>query len=90
MLKINNNLIEKYKDKLENPDFEQNIYSRTAIGIYKKWNDSIKLMKWLACYDMSYYEDIKNYDLMGFISKNVNEMYKWNGWILRRSKRSPI
>ena len=29
-LKINNILIEKYKDMIKNPDFEQNYWSRTA------------------------------------------------------------
>ena len=32
-LKINNTLIEKYKDMSENPDFEQDHWSRTAEGI---------------------------------------------------------
>ena len=32
-LKINNILIDKYKDMLENPDFEKNYYPRTAEGI---------------------------------------------------------
>ena len=32
---IINMLIEKYKDMLEYPDFEQNHYSRTAESIYK-------------------------------------------------------
>ena len=32
-LKINNTLIEKYKDMLENLDFEHNHRSRTAEGI---------------------------------------------------------
>ena len=47
-MKINNILIEKYEDMLENLDFEQNYYSRTAIGIYKIGHDAIRLMKWLA------------------------------------------
>ena len=34
-LKINNILIEKYKDMLENPNFEQNKYSITSTGIYR-------------------------------------------------------
>ena len=34
-LKINNILIEKYKDMLENPYFEQEYCSRTAKGIQK-------------------------------------------------------
>ena len=36
-LKINNTLIEKYKDMLENPEFEQNYYSSTSTGIYIKF-----------------------------------------------------
>ena len=32
-IKINNTLIEKYKNILENPDFEPNYWSRTAEGI---------------------------------------------------------
>ena len=30
------------------PDFEQEYYSRTAIGILKIGHDSIRIMKWLA------------------------------------------
>ena len=48
-LKINNTLIEKYKNMLENSDFEQDYWSKTATGIYKKGHDSIRLMKWI-CY----------------------------------------
>ena len=44
-LKINNTLIEKYKDMLENPDFQQTIYSLTSTGFYKTAHDSIRLMK---------------------------------------------
>ena len=47
-LQINNVLIEKYKDKNENPNFEQNYYSRSAKGFYKIAHDFIRLMKWLA------------------------------------------
>ena len=32
----------------ENPDFEQDYWSRTAEGIYKIGHDSIRLMKWLS------------------------------------------
>ena len=46
--KINNILIKKYKDMCENPDFEQDYYSRTAIGLYEIEHDSIRLLKWLA------------------------------------------
>ena len=35
----------------ENPDFEQDHYSRTATGIYKIGHDSIRLMKNLIFYD---------------------------------------
>ena len=63
-LKINNNLIEIYKDMLKNPNFEQNFWSRTVKGIYKKGHESIRLMKWISFYDRSYYENINYYDLM--------------------------
>ena len=66
-LKINNNLIEKYKDMIKNPNFEQNYWSRTAKGIYKIGHDSIRLMKWICYYDRSYYENINYYDLMSSI-----------------------
>ena len=68
-LKINNILIEKYKDMLLNPNFEQNCWSKTAIGIYKIGHDSIRLMKWICYYDRSYYENINYYDLMGSLCK---------------------
>ena len=70
-LKINNVLIEKYKDMLDNPNFEQDYWSRTAIGKYKIGHDSIRLLKWLAYYDRSYYENINYFDLMGSILKSV-------------------
>ena len=68
-LKINNILIEKYRDMLENPDFEQNKYSITSSGIYKNGHDSIRLMKWICYYDRSYYENINYYNLMGSVCK---------------------
>ena len=40
--KINNVLIEKYKYMLENLDFEQEYWSRAAIGIYKIGHDSVR------------------------------------------------
>ena len=43
---------------LENPTFKQDNYSRTATGIYKIAHDSIRIKKWLANYDRSYYENI--------------------------------
>ena len=68
-LKINNTLIEIYKDMIKNPSFEQNYYSRTAKGIYKIVHNSIRLMKWICYYDRSYYENINYYDLMGSICR---------------------
>ena len=75
-LKINNILIEKYKDMLLNPNFEQNCWSKTAIGIYKIGHDSIRLMKWICYYDRSYYENINYYDLMGSFCNHLNEISK--------------
>ena len=68
-LKINNILIEKYKDMLENSDVEQNYWSRTAQGVYKIGHDSIRIMKWICYYDRSYYENINYYDLMGSVCR---------------------
>ena len=68
-LKMNNTLIEIYKDMLKDPSFEQNYWSRTAEGIYKIGHDSIRLMKWICYYDRSYYENINYYDLMGSICR---------------------
>ena len=75
-LKINNTLIEIYKDMLENPNFEQNKYSITSKGIYKNGHDSIRLMKWICYYDRSYYENINYYDLMGSLCYHLNEISK--------------
>ena len=68
-LKINNILIEKNKNMLENSDFEQDYWSRTATGIYKICHDSIRLMKWICYYDRSYYENINYYDLKGSVCR---------------------
>ena len=68
-LKINNTLIEIYKDLLKNPNFEQNKFSLTSKGIYKIGHDSIRLMKWICYYDRSYYENINYYDMMASICK---------------------
>ena len=73
-LEINKILIEIYKDLLKNPDFQQNYWSRTAIGIYKVGHDSIRLMKWICFHDSSYYENIKFYDLMASNCKHLNEI----------------
>ena len=68
-LKINNILIEIYKNMLKNPDFEQNYWSTKANGIYKIGHDSTRLMKWICYYDRSFYENINYYDLLGSICK---------------------
>ena len=59
---------------LDNPDFEQYYFSRTAKGIYKIGRDSISLMKWLADYDRSCYESINYYDLMASVLTCLNEI----------------
>ena len=73
-LKINNILIEKFKDMLEPSDFEQNYWSRTAQGVYKIGQDSIRLTKWIYYYDRSYYENINYYDMMGSICRYKNDI----------------
>ena len=75
-LKINNTLIEIYKDMIKNPNFEQNKYSITSNGIYKIGHDSIRLMKRICYYDRSYYGNINYYDLMGSICNYLNEISK--------------
>ena len=59
---------------LENPDFEQNRFSRTATGIYKIGHESIRIMKWICHYDRFYYENMHYYDLIGSNLKNLNEV----------------
>ena len=73
-LKINIILIEKYKNTLENSDFEQNKYSITSTGIYKIGHDCIRLMKWIWYFDRSHYENINYYDLMGSICRYIIEI----------------
>ena len=75
-LKINNTLIEIYKDMIKNPVFEQNYWSRTAKGIYKIGHDSVRLKKFICYYDRSYYANINYYDLMGGICNHLNEISK--------------
>ena len=73
-LKLKNILTEKYKKLLENPDSEQDFCSRTAKGIYQIGHGSIRLMKWLACYDRTFYEKINYCDLTRSI---LNELSKY-------------
>ena len=72
-LKVNNTIIEIYKDMLKNLNFEQNKFSLTSSGIYKTGHDSIRLMKWICYYDRSYYENINYYDLMGSVLQSLKE-----------------
>ena len=58
---------------LENPNFELDYWSRTAIGIYKIGHDSIRSMKRLLYYDRSFFENSNYFDLMGSILKYLNE-----------------
>ena len=51
-LKTNSIFIEKYKDMSENPDFEQNQYSRTATSTYKIAHDGNRLMNWICYHDI--------------------------------------
>ena len=60
---------------LENPNFEQNHFSITSTGINKIAHDSIRLMKWICCYDRSYYENISYYDLVGSVLKSLKENF---------------
>ena len=59
---------------LENSDFEQNYWSRTATGFYKNGHDSIRIKKWICYYDRSYNENINYYDLMVSVCKYSNEI----------------
>ena len=54
---------------IENSDFEQNYWSKTATGVYEIGQDSIRLMKWICYYDRSYYENINYYDFSGSVFK---------------------
>ena len=73
-LKINNTLIEKYKEMNEKPDFEQDHWSGTAEAIYKIRHDSTRLMKWIAFYYRSFHEFINYHDMMGSLLKGLNEL----------------
>ena len=75
-LKINNIFTEKFNDMLKNPNFEQDYLSRTAIGIYKTGQDSIRLMKCLIYHDRFDYDNMNFFDLMGSICKYLNEISK--------------
>ena len=73
-LKIDNTLIDKYKDMILNPDLEQDNWSKTAESIYKIGHNCIRLMNWLCYYDRSYYENINYCCLMGSICNLLKEI----------------
>ena len=75
-LKINNVLIEKYKNMLANWDFEQNCWSRTATDFYKIGHDCVRLMKFICFYDRSFIEDINYFDMMASVCKHLYEISK--------------
>ena len=56
-IKNSNTLIEKYRDMLKNPDFEQDYWSRTTEGLYNIGHDGIRLMKWFIYHDRSCYDN---------------------------------
>ena len=75
-LKINDILIEEYKKMLENPDFEQDYWSRKGEGVYKIGHDSIRLMKWLIYHDRFYFDIMNYFVLMGSICNYLIETFK--------------
>ena len=59
---------------LENSDFEQNHWSRTAKGTYKIGHDCTRFMKFICYFDRSYYEKINYYDLMGSLCRYITDI----------------
>ena len=59
---------------IKNPEFVQTYWSKTAEGIFKNGHDRFRLMKRLAYFDRSFYENINYYDLMGSICTNIREV----------------
>ena len=57
-------------------NFEQSYISKTASGIYTNGQDSIKLLKWMACFDR-YSERFIYYDIMASVYQFLNEMSAW-------------
>ena len=62
---------------LENTNFEQDYYSRTATGLYKIGHDSIRLMKWICYHDRPYYVKNNYNDLLGSVFRVLCK-YKYN------------
>ena len=55
----------------EYPNFEQDNWSRRAIGIYETGHHCVRLMKWLIYYDRSYYDKSNYFDMMGSICRYI-------------------
>ena len=53
--KMGNILIEKQKRMIDNQDFEQDYWSRTAKGMYKIGHDIVRILKWICYHDTSHY-----------------------------------
>ena len=64
-------VIEEYENMLEKPDFEQDYCSKTGKSIYKIGQDSIRLLKWLAYYNRSYYVNKNFNDSLGSVLKKI-------------------
>ena len=65
---INNKKLNINKELVEicyvmDGNFEQDYYSRTAAGSYRIGHGSIRLLEWMAFYDI-YYEKLKFFDLL--------------------------
>ena len=50
---------------LEDLNFEQDYWSRTAQGVYKIAHDYNRIMKWLIYYDRFYHDNLNYFELMG-------------------------
>ena len=59
---------------LENPDLEQDYWSKTAESIYKIGHDSIRLMKWLIYYDRTHYDNMNYFDFLGSLCRYLNKI----------------
>ena len=64
-------LVEKYRKV--NEDFEQSYYGRTAKGVYKLSDESIRFLEWMAYYD-GFHENVNSFDLMDSILNFLNEI----------------
>ena len=56
---------------VENSNFEQDFWSRTAEGIYETGHDSIRILKWLTYFDRTHYVIINYDDLMASVLISV-------------------